>query len=132
MEKSKRSLTVRMKHEDDYGVNEDSNLSHSVRATSKEDSQRTTTLTDNKRRETTKTKDLQCMKTHALASTTLTCSPSGFRSLLHIVGFRSVLCVVNSIVVAVPTYSIFDMYENGSFEVLSLHLPSVAADRRQL
>ena len=49
MEKSKRSLTVRMKHEDDYGVNEDSNLSHSVRASNKEDSQRTTTLTDNKK-----------------------------------------------------------------------------------
>ena len=49
MEKSKRSLTVRMKHEDDYGVNEDSNLSHSVRASNKEDSQWTTTLTDNKK-----------------------------------------------------------------------------------
>ena len=53
MEKSKRSLTVRMKHEDDYGVNEDSNLSRlepdSVRASNKEDSQRTTTLTDNKK-----------------------------------------------------------------------------------
>ena len=49
MEKSKRSLIVRMKHEDDYGVNEDSNLSHSVRAPNKEDSQRTTTLTDNKK-----------------------------------------------------------------------------------
>ena len=48
MEKSKRSLTVRMKHEDDYGVNEDSNLSQSVRVSIKEDSQRTTTLTDNK------------------------------------------------------------------------------------
>ena len=35
MEKSKRSLTVRMKHEDDYGVNEDSNLSHTVRASNK-------------------------------------------------------------------------------------------------
>ena len=51
MEQSKRSLTVRMKHEDDYGVNEDSNLSHSVRASNKEDSQRTTTLTDNKKRD---------------------------------------------------------------------------------
>ena len=53
MEKSKRSeatLTVRMKHEDDYGMNEDSNLSHSVRASNKEDSQRTTTLTDKKER----------------------------------------------------------------------------------
>ena len=53
MEKSKRSLTVRMKPEDDYEVNEDSNLSRlgpdSVRASNKEDSQRTTTLTDNKK-----------------------------------------------------------------------------------
>ena len=52
MEKSKRSeasLTARMNHVDDYGVNEDSNLSHSVRASNKEDSQRTTTLTDKKR-----------------------------------------------------------------------------------
>ena len=35
MEKSKRSeatLTARMNHEDDHGMNEDSNLSHSVRA----------------------------------------------------------------------------------------------------
>ena len=49
MEKSKRSLTVRMKHEDDHGMNEDSNLSHSVRASKKEDSHRTTTLTDNRK-----------------------------------------------------------------------------------
>ena len=49
MEKSKRSLTVRMKHEHDHGVNEDSNLGHSVHASNKEDSQRTTTLTDNKK-----------------------------------------------------------------------------------
>ena len=73
---------MRMKHEDDYGVNEDSNLSHSVRASNKEDSQRTTTLTDNKK-ESTKTKDLQCMKTHALASTTLTCSPSDSGHFTH-------------------------------------------------
>ena len=51
MEKSKRSLTVCMKHEDDYGVNEDSNLSHSVRASDMEDSQKTTTLTDNRKRD---------------------------------------------------------------------------------
>ena len=77
--RSEETLNTRMKHEYDDGVNKDSNLSrlepHSVRASIKEDSQRTTTLTDNKK-ETTKTKDLQCMKTHALASTTLTCSPS--------------------------------------------------------
>ena len=52
MEKSKRSLNVRMKHEYDDGVNEDSNLRLepiSVRASIKEDSQKTTTLTDNKK-----------------------------------------------------------------------------------
>ena len=76
MERSKRSLTVRMKHEDDYGVIEDSNLSHSVRASNKEDSQKDIDTNWQQKRETTKTKDLQCMKTHALASTTLTCSPS--------------------------------------------------------
>ena len=41
MEKSKRSeetLTVRMNHEDDHGMNGDSNLSHSVR-TSKQGKQ---------------------------------------------------------------------------------------------
>ena len=51
MEKSKRSLTVRMKHEDDFGVKEESNLGHSVRASGKEDSQRTKTLPDNKKRD---------------------------------------------------------------------------------
>ena len=65
--------------------------------------------------------------------------PECFRS--HIVGFRSVLRVVNSIVVAVTIYSNFtctripcrDSHcENGPPEVLSLHSPSVAADRRQL
>ena len=54
VEESKRSLTVRMRHEYDDGVNRDSNLSRlepsSVRASNKEDSQRTTTLTDNRKR----------------------------------------------------------------------------------
>ena len=56
--------------------------------------------------------------------------PKCFRSLHTIVGFRSVLHVVNAIVVAVTIYSILtctrfpcrDSHcENGSFEVLSLH-----------
>ena len=51
MERSNRSLNLRMKHEDDDGVNRDSNLSQTVRASIKEDSQRTTTLTDNKKRD---------------------------------------------------------------------------------
>ena len=75
------------------------------------------------------------MKTHANASTTLTCSQV-FQVTSHVAGYRSVLRVVNLIVVAVTIYSILtctqipcrDSHcENGSFEVLSLHLPSVAA-----
>ena len=52
MEKSKRSeatLTARMNHEDDHGMNGDSNLSQTVCVhPNKENSQRTMTLTDNK------------------------------------------------------------------------------------
>ena len=77
MERSKRSLNVRMKLGDDYGMNEETNLAtvcvHLSRKTVKGQRHQLTT-----KRETTKTKDLQCMKTHALASTTLTltCSPN--------------------------------------------------------
>ena len=67
--------------------------------------------------------------------------PKCFRSLHTSLGFA--LCFVSSILilVAVTIYSILtsaripcrDSHcENGSFEVLSLHTPSVAADRRQL
>ena len=52
MEKSKRSeatLTARMNHEDDHGMNGDSNLSQTVCVyLKKENSQGTMTLTDNK------------------------------------------------------------------------------------
>ena len=71
---------MRMKHEDDDGVNEDSNLSHSVRASIKEDSQRTTTL------------HRQQLRSHV---------PQVFQVTSHTDGIRSVLHVVNSIVVAV-------------------------------
>ena len=40
----------------------------------------------------------------------------------HIVGFRSVLRVVNSIVLAVPIYSIFDLYAVREFRVEILTL----------
>ena len=83
-------------------MNEESNLSHSVRASNKEDSQRTTTLTDNKR-ETTKTKDLQCMMPHALASTTLTCCPSVSGHLTHtLLGFALHFVSPIQLFVAVP------------------------------
>ena len=139
-EKSKRSeatLTVRMKHEDDYRMNGDSDLCHSVR-TSK---QGRPSLTDNKEKRQRKTKNLQCMMAHALASTTLTDFPSVSRHLTNCWAFRSALRVNNSNNVAVPIYSISDLYANSllrftlrkwSCEVLPSHLPSVTIDRRQL
>ena len=75
------------------------------------------------------------MMTHALASTTLTERshvPQVFQVTSHIVGFRSVPRVVSFIVVAVTIHSTLtctripcrDSHcENGSFVVLSLHLP---------
>ena len=68
----------------------------------KEDSQGTMTLTDNGEERPRKTKDLQCMMAHALASTTLTDFRSVSRHFTHCWDFRSALGVNNSIVVAVP------------------------------
>ena len=79
--------------------------------------------------------------THALASTTLTDSPSVSSHFLHCWDFHSALRVNNSSVVTVPISSISDLYANSlysftlrkrSCEVLSLHSPSVTVDRRQL
>ena len=53
------------------------------------------------------------MMTHALASTTLTDSPSVSGHITLCWDFRSVLRVVNSIIVAVPIYSISDLYANS-------------------
>ena len=39
--------------------------------------------------------------------------PQVFQVTSHIVGFRSVLHVVNSVVVAVTIYSIFDLYADS-------------------
>ena len=111
MEKSKRSHFVRMKHEDDYGMNEDSNLSQSVRASNKEDSQRTTTLTDSKKERLRKRRIFNAwrlMHWHQLRSHV----HQVFQVISHIVGMRSVIRVVNSIVVAVTIYSIFDLDAN--------------------
>ena len=57
--RSEATLIMRMKHEDDYGMNGDSSLSQKVRASDKGDNQRTTTLIDNKKRDLRKTKNLQ-------------------------------------------------------------------------
>ena len=68
MEKSKRSeatLTERMNHEDDHGMNGDSNLSQTVCVfLNKENSQGTMTLTT--RRRDYKTNKLSCGSTHSV------------------------------------------------------------------
>ena len=53
----------------------------------KEDGQRTTMLTDDKKERLRKTKDLHCMMAHALASTTLADSPSVSCHFTHCRGF---------------------------------------------
>ena len=53
------------------------------------------------------------MMADALASTTLTDFPSVSGHFTYCWGFRSVLRVNNSIVVAVPIYSISDLYANS-------------------
>ena len=68
-----------------------------------------------------KTKDLQCMMAHALASTTLTDFPSVSGHFTHCWDFRSALRVNNSIVVAVPIYSISDLVFS-SFGFSKAHL----------
>ena len=117
MEKSERSettLAARMNHEDDHGMNGDSNLSQTVCVhLNKENSQWTMTLTDNKEERLRKTKDLQCMMNHALASTALTDFPSVSGHFTHCWAFRSALRVINTIDVTVPIYSISDLYANS-------------------
>ena len=107
----------------------------------KEDSQGTMTLTDNKEERLRKTKDLQCMMTHALASTTLTDFPSVSGHFAHCWDFHSALRVNNSLVVAVP--NLFTFWPVRKF-LIQIHTaktvlwgvvftpPSVRVDRRQL
>ena len=71
------------------------------------------TLTDNKEERLRKTKDLQCMMAHALAPTTLTDFPSVSGHFTRCWDFRSALRVTNSVVVAVPIYSISDLHANS-------------------
>ena len=111
-----------------------------MRASNKEDSQRTTSLTDNKKRdyenEESSMHDDSCiginyahrfpkcfMLLHTLLGFSLCTSCRQFNlSLCHFIQFLTcarIPCIVSHC-------------ENGSFEVLSLHTPSVAVDRRQL
>ena len=114
MEKSKRSLNVRMNHEDDHGMNGDSNLSQTVCVhLNKENSQGTMTLTDKKEERLQKTKDLQCMMSHALASTTLTDSQV-FQVTSHTVGLFTLHFVSPIQLLSLyQIYSISDLHENS-------------------
>ena len=130
MERSKRSLNVRMNHGDDYEMNKAQTWATvCVQLSRKTIKGKRHSLT---KREITKTKDLQCMKTHALASATLTltCSPSVAGHFTHCWVSLGASCCQFLILVAVTIYSIStctripcrDSHcENGSFEVLSLH-----------
>ena len=99
-----------------------------MRATIKTVKKTTIQLTTT-RKTTKKTKDLQWMMAHALASTTsaLTDSPIVAGHLTHCWDFQFALLVSNTIVVAAQICSILictrsvSHRENGSFEVLSLH-----------
>ena len=114
MEKSKRSLNVRMKREYDDGMNEGTNLSHSGRATIKEDIQRTTTLTDNKKRDyenegSTMHEDSCIGINYAHAHM----FPKCFKSLHTLLGFA--LCFVSSILNCCRCNHLlnFDLYANS-------------------
>ena len=95
MERSKRSLNTRMKHGDDDGVNK-AQTGATVCAYHKEHSQRTTTLTDNKKRDyenegSTMHEDSCIGINYAHAHR----FPKCFRSLDTLLGFP--LCFVSSI-----------------------------------
>ena len=93
MEKSKRSegtLTVRMNHEDDYGMNEDSNLSHSVRKSKQEKQSRDENTNRQQRRETTKKKKKERSSMHDASCIDINYAhkcPKCFRSLHTLLEF---------------------------------------------
>ena len=107
-----------------------------MRASNKVDSQRTTTPTDNKKRdyenEGSSMHDGSCIGINYAHR-----FPKCSRSLSHIVELFALYFVSSIQFVAVPIYSISDLYANSlynftlrkrSCEVLSLHLPSVTVD----
>ena len=124
-----------MKHEYDDGANEDTNSSrlepNSVRASIKEDSQRTTTLTDNRKRDY-ENEGSAMHEDSCIGINYAHMFSKCFRSLHTLLGFALYFMSPIEIIVAVTMYSILactripcgDSHcENGSFEVLSLHTP---------
>ena len=113
----------------------------SVRASTKEDSQRTTTLTDNKNKRDYENKRSSMHEDSCIGINYAHIFTKCFTSLHTLLGFA--LYSVSSIQICRCTH-LFNFLnctripcrdshcENVSFEVLSLHTPSVAGDRRQL
>ena len=101
---SKRSLNMRMKHDDDHGVNKDSNLSRLEPQCACIFQGRQSKDNDSnwQQRETRKMKGLQCVKRFMHWHQLWSHVPQVFQVTSHIVAFRSVLRVVNPIAVAVP------------------------------
>ena len=124
---------MRMKHEDDYGVNEDSNLSHSVRASNKEDSQRTTTQTDNEEERLRKREGSSMHDDSYIGINYAHMFPQVFQVTSHIVEIFALHFVSSIQLLSLYPFIQFltctripcrDSHcQNGSFEVLSLHLP---------
>ena len=91
MDKSKRSeatLTARMNHEDDHGMNGDSNLSQTVCVhLNKENSQGTMTLTDNKEEGLQKKEGSSMYDASCIGINYAHRFPKCFRSLQTLLGF---------------------------------------------
>ena len=139
MERSERSLTVRMKHEDVFGMNEDSNLSQSARASVQEDSQRTTTTNWKQKRETTKNKGSSMHEDSCIGINYAHMFPKCFRSLHTLLDFALSSCrqfnccsCYHLLIFSCTRILCGDSHcANWSFQ-MSLQLPSVAANERQL
>ena len=117
MEKSKRSeatLTARMNHEDDHGMNRDPNLSQTVCVhLNKENSQGTMTLTDNKEERLRQNEGSSMHDASCIGINYAHRFPECFRSLSHIVGLFPLFFVSSIQFVAVPLCSISDLYANS-------------------
>ena len=111
MEKSKRSLTVRMKHEDDYEMNEAQTWA-TVCASIKEDSQKDNDTNWQQKERLRKRRIFNAwrlMHWHQLRSH----SHHVLQVTSHIVGFRSVLRVVNFHSCRCDHLLNFDLYANS-------------------
>ena len=131
-----------MNHEDDHGMNGDSNLSQTVCVhLNKENSQGTVTLTDNKEERLRKNEGSSMRDDshwHQLRSQI----SQVFQVTSHVVGIFALH--FGSPIQLLSLYQFIQFLtctripcgdshcENGSCGVLSLHLPSVTVDRRQL